>query len=768
MKKVFSVILSIIFLASVVFFSVSCSSNSKTQTSIDTLETTITDTTEATSEETTENESSYPVEETTETETSTTESGSVIPSNRDYDESKIVFTFAAISDTHIENTKGVVANKFVNALTQLKERANKDCEAGLGAVFAVGDLINNGHKDREYYKEITYFTELYESVLDPEQVPMVFCIGNHDTLSEWKNHTVEESKLFNSYLEDVYFSTDTDFEALNDIACRHCVINNYHILTVTPCSTTPVKYSSEVKEWLDRTLNEITSNNPDQYVIVLTHPMIYDTVYGSTLGVHWYAEDLTDTLKKYPQVVTFSGHLHFPLNDPRSIMQTSFTSLGCGSVRYMAIEDGNYLDMASNTTMKDRDLFSQGLLVEVDENGNMRFIRMDFYHEEVIGEYWEISHPDENNEHLTKYTKSRGNKENNSAPTPPTNLAYSYATNNTTGTINLTITFESGRDDEFVHDYAITLYKDGKVRKNYGVLSDFYLHSKTSDMKKTFVAELGAVSDGTFELEIVSIDSWGARSDPAKMSMVIEKNGDTPSTRKNTPLSLYADFDFTNGEITEKTGNVKIKNHGATVEKTNVSFNGKEYFVDSLKTSGDNYTLCTFKNIATPNDMKMFAEQGFSVEAFFSTDNNGKVQGVVCGTQAGGWGLAVNAQYKPYFITGFGTQGKYNPSVVSPDTLSQGTLLHIVAVYDVEELTSSIYVNGEFKATQSIDSVFGVGSGMTFNYFCLGADITGELIGGDFQSNNMVILDAKIYEGVMNQDDVCTAYNNAVGLLSNS
>ena len=184
MKNVFSVILSIIFLASVVFFSVSCSSNSKTETSMNTIETTITDTTEATSEETTENESSYPVEETTETETSTTESGSVIPSNRDFDESKIVFTFAAISDTHIENTKGVVANKFVNALTQLKERANKDCEAGLGAVFAVGDLINNGHKDREYYKEITYFTELYESVLDPEQVPMVFCIGNHDTLCQ--------------------------------------------------------------------------------------------------------------------------------------------------------------------------------------------------------------------------------------------------------------------------------------------------------------------------------------------------------------------------------------------------------------------------------------------------------------------------------------------------------------------------------------------------------------------------------------------------------
>ena len=42
---------------------------------------------------------------------------------------------------------------------------------------------------------------------------------------------------------------------------------------------------------------------------------------------------VSDVLAKYPQVVTFSGHLHFPLNDPRSIWQASFTSFGCGSTR---------------------------------------------------------------------------------------------------------------------------------------------------------------------------------------------------------------------------------------------------------------------------------------------------------------------------------------------------------------------------------------------------------------------------------------------------
>ena len=147
MKKTFSVLLAIIFLSSVVFFSVSCNKNTETETSITTEKTTAADvTTAVTSETTTESSTSDSVEtttetetseseETTETETATTDSGTVIPADKDFDENNIVFTFAALSDTHIDSTSGVTANKFVSALTQLRERAGKDCESGLGAVF---------------------------------------------------------------------------------------------------------------------------------------------------------------------------------------------------------------------------------------------------------------------------------------------------------------------------------------------------------------------------------------------------------------------------------------------------------------------------------------------------------------------------------------------------------------------------------------------------------------------------------------------------------
>ena len=42
----------------------------------------------------------------------------------------------------------------------------------------------------------------------------------------------------------------------------------------------------------------------------------------------------TKILKKYPQVVDFSGHSHYPLNDPRSIWQGKFTAIGTGAIYY--------------------------------------------------------------------------------------------------------------------------------------------------------------------------------------------------------------------------------------------------------------------------------------------------------------------------------------------------------------------------------------------------------------------------------------------------
>ena len=681
----------------------------------------------------------------------------------DFDSGNIVFSFAAISDIHINSATGTVAQKFENALKQLKAQALLEDADGLDAVFAVGDIIDTGWNGK--YEETNYFKAIYESVFSPTEVPMIYTPGNHDVRGWWTSSSAAEAKNIDKLLGENYFLTDIDTEALENEGNRHCVVNGFHVITMLPTSQNPVTFTESALKWFDETLAQVTAENPDQFVFVLTHPMIYNTVYGSDLGTYWYTKDLTDILNKYPQAVTFSGHLHFPLNDPRSIMQTGFTSLGCGSVRYMAIEDGQYEDMAGATTMLDKDEFSQGLLVQVDGNGNMRITRMDFYHEEVIGDYWTVSHPEDDGSHLEKYSQDRGSEANNQAPVL-SDLTV------TLGAISgsaqpCTVRFAAGTDDEFVHHYKLVVStKGGDVLSTYNILSDFYRHGKLSDMKKMWEKNIGALpAGGDYVVSLTAYDSWGAESN------TLSKEFKTASVGPEDPTlpEAYADIDFSDGTARDIKGNVTAENKGASFGQTLVTAGGKSATLDTLLVNDfGQYVLCTFDNLKTSVDMKNWVENGFAVEAFYVMGQKGTAQGVVCGTEYGGWGIAEDKTGRPYFITAYG-DNKYNAGAYAAESASSTELVHVVAVYDYASRLNLIYINGELAASTPIQSGFFPGREEVFNQFALGADATASsrLSEGtlDFPSGNMTMVDAKIYSSVLNGAQVKTAYAAALSLL---
>ncbi len=438
-----------------------------------------------------------------------------------FDASKIVFSFAAISDIHMCNDNmGRDKAFFTNALTQIKEFS------GVDAILAVGDLINAGGYGGKF-EQIYVYKKVYESVFDPREMPMIFAVGNHDV--HWSPESKTDAAKLNEMLGTDYFLKDVDPAILETEGNRHCVVNGYHIITLLPVTYTDVTYTQATKDWLDKTLSEITTENPNAYVIILTHPMIYDTVYGSTLGREpgstlkdmWVTSDLTNILSKYNQVITFGGHLHFPLNDPRSIMQSAFTSVGCGSVNYMAIEDGGYENMASLTTMKDKFEFSQGLICQIDENGNMRINRMDFYNKTTIDAPWEISRPTADGSHLTAYGKDRGYPENNAAPVLSQNIKAVTAEADENGNRNVIIEFGAATDDTFAHHYTMALKKAGEPVKNFKILSDFYRVKTPAEMKKTLSCDLGALSPADYEVILTAYDSWSAASKPVSLKFTV-------------------------------------------------------------------------------------------------------------------------------------------------------------------------------------------------------------------------------------------------------
>ena len=62
-----------------------------------------------------------------------------------------------------------------------------------------------------------------------------------------------------------------------------------------------------------------------------------------------------------------------------------------------------------------------GVTYQIDKNDNVRFLRMDFFREELIKEPWVIMAPQKDGSHLLSYTKDRGSAENNPAPVLPDN-----------------------------------------------------------------------------------------------------------------------------------------------------------------------------------------------------------------------------------------------------------------------------------------------------------------------------------------------------------
>ncbi len=444
------------------------------------------------------------------------------PKSSVFDETNIVLSFSAMSDVHQQMDRTGPYNKLVNALKFSEELNGKPLDL---ALFA-GDLTErtwNASLSEEYSAkynaDIQMFKNAIEESLDLSKTDVFYALGNHDT--DWtgtgdKERMEAVPALFREQLGPAFFMADAD-DSNVDAGLRHAVKNGYHFLAIQPDDYWKIDgYSDATLTWLDNQLKVITRNNPEQYVFVTAHPPVYNsTIFGSNRQ-DWADAGVASVLEKYPQAIYFSGHIHNVLQDENQLSQNGkFTAIDCGGVKYVSVKnvDGAGTVQYSNAPGHCEEDYSQGLLIQVDKNGNVKVTRCDYFRKAVIKDAWEFEYPKADKSHLAKYDDER-RKANNLAPEFAENAVATAVKSNGM----LTLSWDVASDDDMVRHYKINAYNvvDGEevLSKTFYITTVNYRYLKAEDMPDKMSCSLISSLSGECKFEIIGVDSWNKEGKP--------------------------------------------------------------------------------------------------------------------------------------------------------------------------------------------------------------------------------------------------------------
>ena len=98
---------------------------------------------------------------------------------------------------------------------------------------------------------------------------MIYTVGNHDANPSywWTSNTIIQAAVMSQVLGTSYFLTEQSDAMRTQYECRHDLVGDYHILSVTPTGSSPVTYPAEAKQWLDNMLAKLTAADPERFII---------------------------------------------------------------------------------------------------------------------------------------------------------------------------------------------------------------------------------------------------------------------------------------------------------------------------------------------------------------------------------------------------------------------------------------------------------------------------------------------------------------------
>lgn len=399
-----------------------------------------------------------------------------------------VFRFIASSDTHITEDDEVKVERIRKMTEAAYEIADSDKNyKGVDALLVVGDLTDNGTKP-----EFDKFYSIVNGSLREETRFLGVLPKNHDGYN-----------LSRSEMREYYKSltgNDADFNV---------VIGGYHFIGVSASENKHKRYDSGQLEWLKKQLDEAVAEDSNKPVFLMHHEPVRGTVYGSSLFDGWGITDFSSLLKDYPQVVDFSGHSHYPVNDPRSVWQGEYTVINTGAIAYAEF---TVAELRAYHPADSNDV-ANCWIVEADVENNIRLRGIDVNTKACLCDYV-LKNPAEVSNREFKPDKM---KEKSKAPSFADGAEPEAVADN--GSITVRVPAAKSEDGMPVILYRATAKsKSGVTADKSWTLPEYYVAAQ----QKTVELELTGLAAGEYKVSVVAENAYKMSSRPIETTVTVD------------------------------------------------------------------------------------------------------------------------------------------------------------------------------------------------------------------------------------------------------
>ncbi|MBQ3063291.1 MAG: hypothetical protein IJC99_00600 [Clostridia bacterium] len=606
-----------------------------------------------------------------------------------------VIRFVVGSDFHVRanansdyGSRAMVTSYIQSAYAYSEAQTNYK---GLDGIFFVGDITQGG-ADKEFEDFFSIVNQYTKTGTIARAV-----LGNHEFYAtSYDDGTNSDKRYSDTSVKNTYerFKEYGGYEAVD----AHLEIGGYHFifLSMDRYDKSQNNFFTDAKlEWLDNELTAAAYDDPTgkKPIFVFQHEPPKDTMYGSVAGSS--DADLTKVLSRYPQVVDFSGHTHYPVTDPRAIWQGTFTALTTGGMAYLGIPIAGHPTkdedlvvatdaLGSWTTSGDLEGYIRNAtmyyVVEVDENDTVRISVCDATTGEVWGEpmIFTVGDPDE-----FIYTKERGNTAlkpiwQEDAEAEVVNNFYKKTQ----------IAIPQATCPSLVQNYRTDVYDaEGTLVKSVYTLACTYYGANTPEA--VYAAVTGLSPDTTYTCKIYAVNSWGRASAPLTMTLT---TSDKPAATANpTPDILQTVFHADGTATNAVTGEV-LTVWGAPVAEYNSTIGRQTAIFDGVDDAYGMYGMDYWYDIIG---------KSFTIETYvyLSVKPSSSYVNIMSNQQSGGFGFEYKADGKMHLMANVGESATNRPQ----PAVTAGQWYHFVGTYD--GATLKMYVNGELVGSTACTGI---------------------------------------------------------------